>query len=343
MEQEREKNVSQDLWYTEEGWLDYLKSRRYLRLDRSSPFSMLEFQEYVEEYFLPLMDHSEKLGYKAFLMVHDGKSIHDSAQSIGVDDHKCREWIGRFCNLFCTTATPDLFSYLPDELASSMECQRRGRDSRTAHHLHGLREIATVHPRKSDCSTYVPKEKVNVDPDLAEEILLQMRKTQAFEVIVRWAMRRGVEREEAEQEILIGMYNGLRTFDSSKASLKGFLTLVAKKRISTRVRHDMEIRRRRIENLTYEEWMALLPPRGRTPSEEKLDNMKGTVKSFTSLEMRAVRSRIRGESYVQAGLFMEEPQGQNDSRRLRGGAKAIDNALCRVVKKSRRGSKALFS
>lgn len=352
MDQEREKNVSQDLWYTEEGWLDYLKSRRYLRLP-NSPFSMIEFEEYVEEYFLPLMDHSEKAGYEAFLMVvRKGKSMREAAKAIGADDGKCREFIGRFCNFFCTTSTPDLFAYLPDDVASAMKCQIRGEDDAARH----LKSLSQCKQRRStafcDCPTYIPRTFGGVDQDLAEEILLQMVKTPAFSAIVRWSMRRGLEREEAEQELLIAMCGALGTFDASKSSLSGFLTMVGKRQISSRIKHEASLRRRRVENVYFRDWMANEPSRKVSPSETALETRLSLLKSLTPLEKRAVRARVRGLSYVKAGLDLEgcplEEWGKLTIETRFGGSsrgsKAIDNALCRVVNKARRrGSNDSFS
>lgn len=351
MDQEREKNVSQDLWYTEEGWLDYLKSRRYLRLP-NSPFSMIEFEEYVEEYFLPLMDHSEKAGYEAFLMVvRKGKSMREAAKAIGTDDGKCREFIGRFCNFFCTTSTPDLFAYLPDDVASAMKCQIRGEDDADA--ARHLKSLSQCKQRRStafcDCPTYIPRTFGGVDQDLAEEILLQMVKTPAFSAIVRWSMRRGLEREEAEQELLIAMCGALGTFDASKSSLSGFLTMVGKRHISSRIKHEASLRRRRVENVYFRDWMANEPPRRVSPSETALETRLSLLKSLTPLEKRAVRARVRGLSYVKAGLDLEdssiETRRPHDGwSRFGGGTKVIDNALCRVVNKARRrGSNDSFS
>lgn len=308
-----------------------LKSGRKVmgRVQASLPVSMLEFREIVDKYFLEWMNPDERLGYAVLVGLLGGRSFEELARSMGHGAAKCRESVGKFGNMFCLTATKDLFAWLPTEVAAALKCEEKG-DEKAAVHVRCLPPISTN--KTGNCTTWIPQRPLtNVSMEFADDILRLMSGHPGVIKLVRWARSYKLDRDEAVQEIMIAMWDALRSFDPKISSLETFMLHCAKKKLCTRISRDRMIRRR-LRETPFDEYRVFPPPMRRAPDDKALEVRKGRVESMTAMEMLAIRERANGASYRQMA-----DKSFSDT-------KSVDNALYRVCRKmTAKGSGSLFS
>ncbi len=140
----------------------------------------------------------------------------------------------------------------------------------------------------------------------------------------------GAEKDDVFQECLIGFLKAVQNYKNGAASFKGFASLCVKRHVMSSVqsaysdKHKplnqyIQVNDQLIDDFyTYENDPLMI-----LMSQEKLENLRAKLTSFSAIEKKALSYSTQGLSYQEIANIMGKPK------------KSIDNALRRARLKIR--------